>query len=293
MSDVPDAPAPLDRWLTQAGLDAFPMPSYVYTPDGLLVAGNAAAEAFWKVPNAALINSFNLVDNGEQLGAELVDRFKRCAETGESQRAGATLFDFSQGSELPTNERSRMWLQIVYFPLLDERGATRFILGMGFDVSEEMRRKEEVERAAAQIEAQRETIATLEAARAEIERQRETIEALSSPIIDVWRGVVLLPLTGEVERARVSVIVERLLAAISAKHARYAIIDLTGVAQLDTGSANQLIRIRSMVSLLGAECVLAGIQPAVARTITTLEINLGQVNVFNSLRDALQYCMDR
>ncbi|MGB1013397.1 MAG: sigma-B regulator RsbR, partial [Nannocystaceae bacterium] len=54
------------------------------------------------------------------------------------------------------------------------------------------------------------------------------------------------------------------------------------------GTAEQLLRIARMIKLLGADCILAGIQPAVAQTIVTHELELGELRVFQALRDALE-----
>jgi anti-anti-sigma factor len=306
---------PLARWITQAGLDAYPMPTYAYTREGTLVAGNAAAEAFWKIPNAALINNFNLIESAAQLGPDLVNAFQASVTDSVPRRTEPTLREWDipadvlndvsksslqnqwahhthQARGVPTEGANYLWLQVLFLPLLDAEGALHYVIGQGINVTAEMTRLTEIQRAQQEIATQKTTIEGLERAQHEIERQRATIEEFSSPIIDVWSDVVLVPLIGAISHERANAIVDRLLRAITTRQSRHTIIDLTGVPEIDSGSANHLIQISAMVSLLGAQCVLAGIQPAVAETITALNINLNQkARVFRSVSDALEHCM--
>lgn len=287
MSETDERP-PLSQWITQAGLDAFAMPSYVYTADGLLIAGNAAAEQFWKVPNAALIGAFNLVANAEALGVALVERFQRSIAEKATIAVEPVVMDISDGTVLPTGRSvGRVWMQVHFVPLRDAAGVVHYVIGLGVDVTGEVERKEAVERAQETIAAQEATIGELEAAKAEIQRQQAMIAELSTPLIDVWRGVILVPMIGGLSRDRVDGIVSRLLPAIAERQAEVTILDLTGVPEIDTGTAMQLVRIQAMVGLLGATCVLAGIRASVAQTLAELAVDLGEIRVYQTLSGAL------
>jgi len=290
---VTEQPRALDEWITQRGLNAMANSVYVYDAEGTLVAGNTAAEEFWKVPNSVLIDQFNLKANAEALGQELVDLFFRAVESGEAFETPALPLHVSSDDSLPVQQDMEAWFQVNYVPLLDEAGEVRYVMAVGRNVSEEIERAKLIEAAEREIEIQRQTIAELEAANDEIERQRAMINELSSPVIDVWGGVLLVPLVGSLEQGRAAWIAERVLAAIAERQAVYAVIDLTGVPDLDAGTADHLLRIARMIKLLGAECILAGIQPMVAQTITTLELSLDEMRVFQALRDALKFCMGR
>lgn len=281
----------LDEWITQRGLDALADSVYVYDAESTLVAGNRAAEKLWKVPNAVLINQFNLRANTEALGQELVDQFFRAVESGEVVEGPPMPLQVSLDDDLPVQQNMAAWLQISYIPLVDDTGHVRFVMAQGRNVTDEVDRAKLIEAADQEIKLQRETIAELEAANEEIDRQRAMINELSSPVIDVWGGVLLIPLVGSLEQGRAALIAERVLAAISERQAVYAVIDLTGVPDLDAGTADHLLRIARMIKLLGAECILAGIQPLVAQTITTLELRLDEMRVFQALHDALKFCM--
>ncbi|MGB1274882.1 MAG: STAS domain-containing protein [Nannocystaceae bacterium] len=288
-----EQPRTLDEWITQRGLDAITDPVYVYDTDSTLVAGNRAAETFWKVPNSALIDQFNLRAHAKDLGQELVDHFFLAVETGEAVQSPPLALNVTKDDDLPSPLNVEAWFETTYVPLKGEVGQVRFIMVVARNITEDVRRGQLIKAAELEIEVQRQTIAELESANQEIERQRAMINELSSPVIDVWGGVLLIPLVGSLEQGRAALIAERVLAAIAERQASFAVIDLTGVPNLDTGTADHLLRIARMIKLLGAECILAGIQPMVAQTITTLELSLDEMRVFQALRDALQFCMNR
>jgi rsbT co-antagonist protein RsbR len=107
----------------------------------------------------------------------------------------------------------------------------------------------------------------------------------------VWDGVVCMPLIGTVDSRRTADIMESLLQTIVAEEVRFAIVDLTGVAVVDTTTADHLIRLFKAAKLLGAEGILCGIQPAVAQTVVALGTELGNVITARTLADALKWCL--
>ncbi|HYU31474.1 MAG TPA: STAS domain-containing protein [Thermoanaerobaculia bacterium] len=145
---------------------------------------------------------------------------------------------------------------------------------------------------------QRETRARLraEAANRELEAKLETIEMqqaaireLSTPIIEVWTGVLCLPVVGVVDSQRSAEMTETLLETIVAKQARTAIVDITGIDVMDTKTADHFIKMARAVRLLGAECVISGINPGIAQTLTHIGVDLTGVRTMRNLRDALQF----
>ncbi|WAS94628.1 STAS domain-containing protein [Nannocystis punicea] len=126
-----------------------------------------------------------------------------------------------------------------------------------------------------------------------IERQQQVIRELSTPIIEVWDGVLTLPIVGLVDTVRTAEIMDNLLQAVTRSRAKFAILDLTGVEVVDTGTASHLIRLIQAIRLLGAEGILTGIHPTIAQTIVALGVDLTRVAVFGKLRDALTHCIAR
>nr|WP_263429406.1 STAS domain-containing protein [Nannocystis pusilla] len=124
-----------------------------------------------------------------------------------------------------------------------------------------------------------------------IERQQEVIRELATPIIEVWDGVLTMPIVGLIDTARTAEIMESLLQAVTQTRARFAILDLTGVEVVDTGTASHLIRMIQAIRLLGTEGILTGIHPTIAQTIVALGVDLSHVAVYAKLRDALKHCI--
>jgi rsbT co-antagonist protein RsbR len=134
----------------------------------------------------------------------------------------------------------------------------------------------------------------LERKRAEREAHQRLslIESLSAPILEVWDGVLALPILGTLSGDRATTLMERLLEEIQRTRARYAILDVTGVELVDTHTADYLLRVARAVELLGAQCIITGIRPAVAQTMVNLQANLSDIVTRATLRHGLKYCMN-
>lgn len=129
----------------------------------------------------------------------------------------------------------------------------------------------------------------LEEKLATIEVQRAAIKELSTPIIEVWEGILCLPVVGVLDSTRSAEMTEALLVSIVEKKAQCAIIDITGIQVMDTGTADHFLRMARAVRLLGANCVLTGINPGIAQTIVHMGVDLSGVVTHRSLRNALQH----
>jgi rsbT co-antagonist protein RsbR len=125
-----------------------------------------------------------------------------------------------------------------------------------------------------------------------IEKQQEMIRELSTPIIEVWDGVLTLPIVRLVDSTRTAELMQNLLEAIARTRAHFAVLDLTGVSVVDTGTASHLIGLIQAIRLLGAEGILTGIHPSIAGTFVGLGVDLSHVAVFATLRDALEHCIN-
>ncbi|MFG3721323.1 STAS domain-containing protein [Streptomyces massasporeus] len=124
-----------------------------------------------------------------------------------------------------------------------------------------------------------------------IERQRQQLLEVATPVIKLWEGTVAVPLIGTLDSARSQVVMESLLDAIVAERARFAILDITGVPTVDSLVAQHLMKTVAAARLMGAECIVSGIRPAIAQTIVHLGIDLGTVLTRSSLADALAYTL--
>ncbi|WP_231511178.1 STAS domain-containing protein [Chondromyces apiculatus] len=124
-----------------------------------------------------------------------------------------------------------------------------------------------------------------------IRRQDEAIQALSTPVLQVWDGVLALPLIGTIDGRRAASLTERLLGEIVRTGSRFALLDLTGVEIVDTSTADHLLRVVGAVQLLGAQAIITGINPAVAQTLTSLGVDLSTFTTQQNLQEGLRYCI--
>jgi PAS domain S-box-containing protein len=165
----------------------------------------------------------------------------------------------------------------MQFPLYDDQGAPYAICGVSTDVTE--LRRGERERKALQDQ----IIATQEAA----------LRELSTPLIPLADGVVLMPLIGAMNGGRVQQVVETLLEGVTAYTAGIAILDITGLLDVDAEVANALLQATQAVKLLGAEMVLTGIGPRVAQTLIEIGADLHRIVTPGTLQDGITYALQR
>jgi rsbT co-antagonist protein RsbR len=116
---------------------------------------------------------------------------------------------------------------------------------------------------------------------------------LSTPVVQLWDGIVALPLIGTLDSARTQVVMESLLQTIVDTGAAIAIIDITGVPMVDTLVAQHLLKTVAAARLMGAECLISGIRPQIAQTIVHLGVDLNEVVTKATLADALAIALGR
>lgn len=124
-------------------------------------------------------------------------------------------------------------------------------------------------------------------------RQQQEMLELSTPVVELWNGVLALPLIGTLDSARTQIVMENLLEAIVAKSSDLAIIDITGVPTVDTLVAQHLLKTVAAARLMGAECIISGIRPQIAQTIIHLGVDLSGVSTKATLADAFQLALKR
>jgi rsbT co-antagonist protein RsbR len=120
-----------------------------------------------------------------------------------------------------------------------------------------------------------------------LREQSNMIRQMSTPTIQLWDGVLVLPVVGVIDSMRAQYMMESVLNKILQTYARVIILDIQGVAAMDTAVANHLIKITKAAKLMGCECILSGISPAVAQTIIHLGVEMSEINTKTTLKDAL------
>lgn len=126
-----------------------------------------------------------------------------------------------------------------------------------------------------------------------IARQQEDLLELSTPVVKIWDGILVLPMIGTLDSARTQVVMESLLQRIVDTSSEMAIIDITGVPTVDTLVAQHLLKAVTAIRLMGADCIISGIRPQIAQTIVHLGVDLRGVTTKASLADALGVAFQR
>jgi len=203
------------------------------------------------------------------VGQNLFDVYRSSPTSGEVIRRALE----GQQTHFYAEEHNAYW-ETWFLPVLDEHERVKGVAGVSLNVTETRRTERELQ-------------ARLDL----IERQKDAIQALSIPIIQVWDRVLTVPLVGMVDSSRAAELMEKLLGEVVRTRARYAILDLTGVEAMDTGTACHMLRLVTALRLLGAEGILTGIRSSIAQTMVGLGLDMGAVRTLGSLRDGLRLCM--
>lgn len=127
-----------------------------------------------------------------------------------------------------------------------------------------------------------------------IKRQSEEIlEMAAVPVVQVWEGIVLVPLIGMLDSQRTQQLMERVLNRVTETSSPVAILDITGVPSIDTQTAQHLVETVAAVRLLGADVILTGVRPAIAQTLVHLGIDLSSVATRSSLSAGLRMALQK
>lgn len=124
-----------------------------------------------------------------------------------------------------------------------------------------------------------------------IEGQKRLIQQLSTPLLPVAKGVLLLPVIGAIDGERATAMLVSLVDAISVQSARIAIVDITGVESIDTRVADALGQMAGAVRLMGAQMILTGIRPRVAKVLTDLGVGFDHILVLSTLAAGVDYAL--
>lgn len=123
--------------------------------------------------------------------------------------------------------------------------------------------------------------------------QSKALMEMSTPVTQIWEGILLLPIVGIIDSHRAGDIMNATLAKIAETQAQVFILDISGVGVVDTAVANNLIKITSATRLMGCECTISGLSPAIAQTIVDLGVEVGSIKTTATMKDALSDAFQR
>jgi rsbT co-antagonist protein RsbR len=126
-----------------------------------------------------------------------------------------------------------------------------------------------------------------------IGRQQQEMFELSTPVVELWQGILGLPIIGTLDSKRSQLVMETLLQRLAETQSEVAVIDITGVPVMDTVTAQHLLKTVTATRLMGADCIISGIRPQIAQTIVHLGVNLGDVTTKASMAGALAVAFKR
>ena len=157
-----------------------------------------------------------------------------------------------------SKDGAEIWLQASYNPIFDMEGRPLKVVKFASDIT---------------MEVQRRSLALLE---------------MSTPVTKIWDGVLFAPIVGIVDSKRSLDIMNKALSSIAETRANTLLLDIGGVAVVDTAVANHLIKIAKAAVLMGCKTIISGISPAIAQTIAELGIDLGAIQTTSTIESALR-----
>jgi methyl-accepting chemotaxis protein len=157
-----------------------------------------------------------------------------------------------------TKDGAEIWLQATYNPIFDMEGRPLKVVKFASDIT---------------VEVQKRSLAMLE---------------MSTPVTKIWDGVLFAGIVGIVDSKRAVDIMNRALSSIADTRANTLLLDIAGVAIVDTAVANHLIKIAKAAVLMGCKTIISGISPAIAQTIAELGIDLGAIQTTATIESALR-----
>ena len=169
-----------------------------------------------------------------------------------------------------------IWLEANYNPVFDLEGRVERVVKFAIDITDK-------------VESARATeIALKQVREAELIREELNLalEEMSTPVMPIWDGILLLPLIGVVDSARTDKVVNKTLERINETRSKVFLLDISGVPAMDTAVANQLLKISKATQLMGCETVISGLSPAIARTMVELGVEVGEVRTTATLQQA-------
>jgi len=121
-----------------------------------------------------------------------------------------------------------------------------------------------------------------------IRQQQEAIRELSTPVLQVRERLLILPIIGLIDPQRARQLTEQLLHGIRTNRAKVVVIDITGVAAMDSKVANHLVQTVEASRLLGATVIVTGLSPEIAQTLVSIGVDLSKMNTVGDLQGGIE-----
>jgi rsbT co-antagonist protein RsbR len=260
------------EWLQAQFLDALPLGVCVIDPQGQLFYVNQVAQRLLGTGSTPFgtVDHFATTFRAYVLGTDQEYPLDRLP----LKRALAGEQTVIEDLEIQHPDR-RITLEVKGMPIRSANGAIIYAMASFIDITERRMAQE-----ALRLRIEHEEIIQVQAA---------TLQELSTPLLTVSTGVVVMPLIGAIDSSRAKQVMDALLSGVAEQHATAAILDITGVAVVDTQVADVLMRAAQATKLLGAQAIITGIRPEIAQTLIGLGVNLDGIITRSTLQSGIMY----
>ena len=237
----------------------------------------------WRIVefNPAGVRMLGYESHDDVTGKELMEIFEKpedlvsmADDMMQDAKAGNPLQKMETTIKTKTGES--LVVEIAPHLSFDKKGTLVGVEGIMRDITERKRAEAELARS-------EETLKDL------VQKLKLSQEELSTPVIRIWNRILALPLIGVIDTHRAQLIMDILLTAVVETQSKFIIVDVTGVASMDTEVTNHLIRTIQSTRLLGAECIITGIKPEIAQTMVHLGVDLSRLVIRSDMHDGLEY----
>lgn len=283
MTHVPHDQDPLENTATfRTAFDMATIGKVLTHPDGRLGRVNPAFCAMLGYARAELeATGFQNITHPEDL--PISKESVRCLLAGEKDT-----YHFEK--RYLRKDGAVVWADVSTALIRDHEGRPLHFITHVVDITERKAVLAEVERYRANLEAMVEArTQELVAAQESLTRQAREIIEMSVPVLQIWEGILVVPLVGTLDSERTRGVTERLLQAIVDYRADLVLLDITGVPTVDTRTAQHLLETTRSVRLLGSRVVLTGIRPAIAQTLVHLGVDMSSLTTRATLASGLRF----
>ena len=184
----------------------------------------------------------------------------RIASTGVAEKEYTEPIRDADGTE--------RWIKVSKQPMHDKSGNIIAVLAVIEDITER------------------------KAAEEALKEQTRAVMELSTPVVKVWDGILLLPLVGTMDTARSAQMTERLLSTIGETDAQFVILDVTGLPHIDTSVARHILTTVDAAKILGTQVIITGFSPVAAQTLAQLGVDFSSLRTRGSLSTGMQEAMN-
>jgi rsbT co-antagonist protein RsbR len=240
---------------------------FVKRIDGLYLLVNDKTASFLRHSTEQLIGHYDY----ELFPARTIERWRRNDQ--EVIEEGKTV----QFETVMHHEEGLRTYLTTRFPIHAPDGSVYAMGGISIDITE--RNKTEAARAVWELQIN--------------DARQQVLQELATPLLPLSKEVLLMPLIGDIDKVRAKQIEEVLLKGVAEHHAVIALIDITGMKDVDGNVLARLLQMAKAVKLLGTEVIITGIQPAIAQTIAKLNLSMQGIMTFATLQRGIGYAIQR